>query len=838
MTTQAMPTYLQPFPKRITAERPIPVELWPDMKGVRTAKTVVHKPDLKSWQKFWKTAVEFTLVSVDFETSGLTPFHGTRIVGVAVAYYDGKNIQAGYWNFRHTGHKAHRWCQNHEAEKATKHQKTCKACKKDILEGMCPGYKEEYPQLPLTALQDMVPVYKKCIIGGQNFKFDEKHGHVDGLPVPETVLDAMLIAHLWDENKRFYNLASLGKEMGEVKLGDSVKDYMEEHGLKAEGHGHEQVACSVEAPYAIEDTVLVLKRLQFERERWVLLQDPKIMEVFQIENAQSTVVAQMEIDGMKLDLPFVEMGIKQLDEEMAEIEAEIYKDAGKKFDILSTDQLWDILAKRGHKPLRLTPKDHKPSLTDFDLGQYNDTLCELVKTYRSRSKMVGTYFKPFRDTHIDPKGFLHPDFFIHGTVSGRSSCREPNLQNMTKFEKFGTRTRTGSIAQAIREGVKGEEAEYPHLEVRRCFIPRSPNHSLLFADYAQMELRVFAEYADEKFMLQALADGKDIHAETARKVFPNFPDEKTDPKLYGYFRQLAKQISFGILYGMGKNKLAVQLDVPVDETVRLCRMVTVAAAEGFDIKGVTHLTVEQCEKIIEDQKVMTVSRQWSGLKVLERETKMKISPEPLEEFLFGDPERKAKHQRLMYSANVFLGNFHNQFPKIKQFTKGIEKAIGTRGYIFNRYGRRYHLKSDEAYIGINRLVQGSSADMVKIAQWRCHELLKGTQSYLINSVHDELQFDIHHSETHLIEKIRGAMEYFPDMQVKMKVDMDYSHLSWSDKHEWENEEEFKKSLKEFKDGAAAKNTGKSSGARVAKSNPPRTVSKGARKGKPRVPVAR
>lgn len=812
--------HLQQFPKLVSAERPIPVELWPDLKGVRQAKTVVFKPDLKHWQKFWKTAARFPLVSVDFETSGLTPFHGTRIVGVAAAFFDGHDIQAGYFNFRHIGHEAHDMAPVGKGKNKTV--------------AKCPGYIEEYPKLPLSALHDMVPVYEKCIIGGQNFKFDIKHGYVDGLPIPARVLDTMLIAHLWDENKRFYNLDILGKEMSEQKLGNSVKVYMEEHGLKADGHGHEQIACSIEAPYAIEDTVLVLKRLQFERERWATLNDPKIMEVFQIENAQTPVVAQMEIDGMKLDAQFIETGVKQLDEEMAKVAEDIYKEAGKKFDILSTDQLWDVLANRGLKPLRLTPKDQKPSLTDFDLGQYNDAVCELVKGYRTRSKMVGTYFRPFKETHIDPNGFLHPDFFIHGTVSGRSSCREPNLQNMTKHEKFGTRTRTGSIAQAIREGVKGEEAEYPHLEVRRCFVPRSPNHSLFFFDFSQMEIRVFAEYANEEFMQKAIADGKDVHAETAKKVFPNFPKEEDDPKLYSYFRQLAKQISFGILYGLGKNKLAIQLDVPVDETVRLARLVLVAAAEGFDVKQVTTLSLEKCESLINDQKVMTVAKQWSGLRALEKDTRMRVNPAPLEEFLFGDPDRKAKHQRLMYSANTFLGNFHAQFPKIKQFTKGIEGTIGKRGYIFNLYGRRYHLRSDEAYIGINRLVQGSSADMVKITQWRCNQLLKGTKSFLINSVHDELQFDIHRSELHLVEKIREAMEYFPDMKVGMKVDVDYSHVAWSDKHEWEGVEKFNESLKEFNVKSSV--TGKSKST-VAKSNQSRATSGGASRKKTRVPVS-
>lgn len=802
--------YLAQFPKIVTDERPVPSELWPDMPGVRSASVVTWKPTVERWREFWKTALRFPIVSTDYETQGLRPFHGNRIVGVAASFYDGKKIQAGYWNFRHVGHPPHSWCYNHEQDmkvvkalerdeqvKLAKLKAKCVNCNREP----CPGYEEEYPQLKVGELAAMHPVFKKCIIGGQNFKFDVKFGAQDDVPVPERVLDSMLIAHLWDENRRYYNLAALGKEIGEEKKGDSVKEHMTEHGLTADGHGHEQVPCSIEAPYAVEDTVIVLRRLQFERERWVAAADPKLMEVFQIENAMTPVFAKMEMAGMKLDIPFIREGIAQLEAEMEDLRDGIFKEAGREFDILSLDQLWLVLEKRGLKPIKLTPKDHKPSLTDFDLGQYKDALCELVKAYRARSKMHGTYFKPFLETHADPDGFLHSDFFIHGTVSGRASCREPNLQNITRFEKFGTRTRTGSIAQAIRQGVgKKEEEEYPHLEVRRCFIPRSRDHSLFFFDYGQMELRVFAEYAEEQFLIKALADGEDIHAATAMKVFPNFPKKEDDEKLYGYFRQLAKQISFGIIYGMGVNKLSVQLDVPVDEAVRSIMMVQAAAAEGFDIKVATTYTLEQLPKILEDHAVMTASRQWAGLGALGKAVSMKINPEPLEEFLFGDPERKAKHQKLISSARTFLNNYHKQFPKIKQFTKGIEGALSKRGYIRNKYGRRYHLPTDQAYVGTNRLVQGSSADMVKVAQWRIDRLLAGKKSILINQVHDEVQVDVHHSELDMVEKIRECMMHYPFLNVRMEVDVDYSHTSWADKHEWEGPDEFRKSLEALRVG--------------------------------------
>lgn len=814
--------HLQQFPKIVTAERPIPVELWPDLKGVRDAKVITWKPTQKNWDKFWKMAVRFPIVSVDYETGdtllnpgvgGLKPFHGSRPCGVAACFFDGKEIQGGYWNFRHRGHEPHMYCVKHQDElkaidkseavqatldmgKILKRMEKCETCKK----GECPGYVEEYPELLVEELKKMIPVFSDKIVAGQNFKFDSKHGYAEGLPIPERVIDTMLVAHLFNENQRGYNLDGLGKEIGETKKGDSVKDYMNEHDLDIAKTGHAQVPCEVEAPYAVMDTVIVLKRLQFERERWQALDDPKMMEVFQIEMAQTPVFARMEANGMKMDREYIRRGIEVFEREMKEIEDAIHKEAGAKFNVLSTDELWVVLEKRGLKPISLTAKGHKPSLTDQDLGQYKDAVCNLVKAYRSRNKMWGTYFKPFLDTHMDANDVLHSDFFIHGTVSGRISCREPNLTNMTRFERFGTRGRTGSVAQAIREGVGlKEELEFPNLEVRRCFIPRDENYSLFYFDYGQAEMRVFAEYSNEQFLIKALTEGLDIHAATASKVFPNFPKKEDDKKLYEYFRQLAKQISFGLLYGMGVNKLSVQMDVPVDETVRLVLIAKAWVAEGKSLKAVSAYTLQDLDKVLEDHRVMTTTRQWAGLGALGKDVSRKINPEPIEAFLFrGDPEMKKKYLRIETSAKTFMNNYHKQFPNIKPFIKGIERALGTRGYIFNKYGRRYHLTTDESYIGINRLVQGSTGDMVKLAQWRIDNLLKGKKSMLLNQVHDELQFDMHHSELWLVPKIHEAMGHFPNLGVKMTVDVDYSHESWASKHKWKGDEEFLASLKDYR----------------------------------------
>lgn len=831
--------YLQQFPKLISAERPVPADMWPDMPGVRTAEVVTWEPTLKKWREFCKVAKNFPLVSFDTETSGLRPFHGSRIVGVSLSIYDGKEIQAGYWNMRHVGHPAHSWCRKHDEATKPATRRACEKCQR----GTCSGYKEDAPVIPLFEVKNgLESIFERCITGGQNLKYDAKMCHIDGIKPPHRVLDTMLIAHLWDEMAKGYSLEKLAVEMGEEKLGDTIKEYLDEHGLEVEGHGHEQVPHEVELPYAIRDTVLVLKRLQFERERWEASADPKLMEVFQIENAQSPIFASMECNGMKLDVDYISKGVEQFEREMRELEVKIYREAGKEFNILSLDQLWEVLANRGLKARSTSllsstslresmrgerQRSGKPSLNDFDLtyyGEQGDKLCPLVKEYRVRSKMCGTYFKPFLEEHRDRDGFLHADFMIHGTTTGRASCREPNLQNLTKLEKFGARAATGSIAKAIHQKIADKDAtdDQHHLEVRRCFVPRGPDYSLFFFDFNQMEMRVFTDYTDEEFMMRAIEEGMDIHAAVAQKVFPNFPKKEDDPKMYSYFRTLAKQISFGLIYGMGVNKLSRQLDVAVDEPVRLVKLVLAAAEDGFDVSKAATMTVEECNEFLKDHEVMTASRLWSGLKSLGKEVMYKVNPGPLEEFLFRTKERKDKYNNLLYSAREFLTQYHQQFPKIKQFSKGIETTIAKRGYIFNKFGRRYHILPDEAYIGINRLVQGSSADMVKVTQWRVNRLLQGKKSKLLNQVHDELQVDVHHSELDVVEKVRECMQYFPNLKVKMRVDVDYSHISWADKKPWKDVKEFEESLAALRESTVKEETTKKSPAKKSQVKKPRT----------------
>lgn len=723
------------WPIKATKDDPIPASIWPDLSGVLDAKQKEYANTLKDWRTFWALALKYTVVAIDTETNGLRPAHGDRLIGVSAAFFDGKLIHCGYWNFRHTGHK---------------------------------NYKETAVRLSLSALKTIDAVHQKCCIAGMNYKFDVKMLHADGVDLPVKVLDVMLIAHLYNENLRHYNLDTLSAEMGAHKLGDTIGAYLKQHGLDMDGHGHEQVPYELERPYAIADAVLTLKRLQWERQRWLQLADPRIMDVFQIEMAQTPAVAKMEIDGVKLDKKYVKAGIVILTAQAKDLETKIYALASKTFNIGSEDQLWALLEARGFKPVAMTEKGNI-QLDDVALASYKDPFCELVREWRKRDKVLNTYFKPFVEKHMDKEDKIHPDYFVASTVSGRSSCREPNLQNAPNIGRFSD---TGNA-----------------FETRRCFIPLSSDYSLMFFDEDQMEIKIFAEVSEEEYLLNALKAGMDLHEATARSLFPGFPSKDVDPQKYNELRDIAKRINFGIIYGMGRNKLALKLGIPVDETMRALLLAELCYK---DLPNLVHdfcrWELPQIADAKETHRLNTAlkNKGWDGLRALSKTVAENVDLHGLTKLLVTE----TKNAALTDSAESFLKKYHERLPKIKELTKNIRDTLASRGYIFNRYGRRYHLTKDQSYIGTNRWIQGTSADMFKLTVARVYELLKGRRTQFVNQVHDDLQFYMHHEELDLVPKIVECMTCFPQIKVQMSVTCKYSHVSWADKRPYTGITEF------------------------------------------------
>jgi DNA polymerase I len=289
----------------------------------------------------------------------------------------------------------------------------------------------------------------------------------------------------------------------------------------------------------------------------------------EVEMPLSGVLGRMQAAGITLDVEYLEEMSESVGDRMRTFEEEVYQHAGERFNIGSPPQMAGILYEKLHLPvLKRTTKGRAPS-TDADvLEKLRDhhPIIDALLRYRELAKLKSTYLDALPPL-VDPRdGRIHTTYNQVGAATGRLSSVNPNLQNIP---------------------VRGEIGR----QVRRAFVPGGPGHSLLVADYSQIELRVIAHLSGDEAMAQAFAAGKDFHAATAAKVF-GLPEDQVD----GAMRSRVKQINYGLPYGMNAFGLASRIGIAPDEAsefieayfaqfprVRefLDRQVARAAAEGF-----------------------------------------------------------------------------------------------------------------------------------------------------------------------------------------------------------------------------------------------------------------
>lgn len=250
-----------------------------------------------------------------------------------------------------------------------------------------------------------------------------------------------------------------------------------------------------------------------------------------IETPLVPVLASMEYEGIKVDVDALKKYSKELEKESEDLERSIIEDAGERFNIGSPRQLGEILF--GKLQLLEKPKKTKS-------GQYatsEDILVKLqdkhpivakILDWRQVGKLKSTYVDALPDLVSAKTGRIHTTFNQTVAATGRLSSINPNLQNIP------IRTERGR-------------------KVREMFIPRDSEHTLLAADYSQIELRIIAALSKDEAMLSAFREGADIHAATASKVFNVAPDEVTREQ-----RSHAKTVNFGIIYGVSAFGLSQQ----------------------------------------------------------------------------------------------------------------------------------------------------------------------------------------------------------------------------------------------------------------------------------------
>lgn len=289
------------------------------------------------------------------------------------------------------------------------------------------------------------------------------------------------------------------------------------------------------ARYSCRRAALVLEAKDVLEER--LRQDGNERLFFDLEMKLMPVLLDMELLGIRIDAEYLRSVSAVFEERASKLAAEIFEKAGTSFNINSPRQLAEILFDRLGLPTHgVSPRTKKQS-TDYEtLRRLSGLhpLPDLVLRYRSVTKLKSTYIDGILAVLNPMTGRIHTTFNQAVTATGRLSSSNPNLQNIP---------------------ARGEEA----LLIRKAFIP-SQGFRFISADYSQVELRVFAHLSEDRGLVEAFLRGEDIHSRTAADILGVNPAEVT-PEM----RRIAKAVNFGIIYGMGAQRLSRELDIDLAE---------------------------------------------------------------------------------------------------------------------------------------------------------------------------------------------------------------------------------------------------------------------------------
>ncbi|NDE16868.1 DNA polymerase I [bacterium] len=367
-----------------------------------------------------------------------------------------------------------------------------------------------------------------------NLKFDLQMLRNAGLRPAGPFVDTMLCSWLLDSSGREHGLdACAMRELGILKIPTS--DLI---GLRGETPMSE-VPLEKISEYAVEDAEVTFRLYgHFMPE----IQKRGLGKVLhEIEMPLVPILASMEQTGIHVDAGELAKISDHLAEESARLEEVIYKLAGEEFNINSTKQLQHILFEKlkvheelGVKRLKKTKSGYSTDMSVLEaLSEH--PLPEAILAYRSVSKLKNTYVDTLPQLINQHTNRIHTSFHQTGTATGRLSSSDPNLQNIP------IRTKQGR-------------------EIRKAFKPGIPEAVLISADYSQIELRILAHIAGETALADSFRKGIDIHNATASRIFGVKTDE-VDQTL----RSRAKAINFGIIYGMGPQRLARETGVSMAE---------------------------------------------------------------------------------------------------------------------------------------------------------------------------------------------------------------------------------------------------------------------------------
>jgi DNA polymerase-1 len=378
---------------------------------------------------------------------------------------------------------------------------------------------------------------RRAILVAHNAKFDLHMLENAGVKVGDApVACTMVAAWLVDAQSGGYGLdAQTLKHTGLLKIPTS--DLI---GKKAGRQTMRDVPVDVLVEYACEDVDAALRLWKVHEAH---LREKALFALFwELEMPVLRVLLQMERVGVHVDSAYLADLTVEIQDRLTNLEAEIFEQAGDHFKISSPKQLGAVLFEKlkVHEQLGYKGKLARTSLgfkTDSEVLEKFSAhpIVKCVQDYRELAKLLSTYVMVLPQLVKEKTGRIHTSYHQIGTATGRLSSSDPNLQNIPVRSEWGKK-------------------------VRRAFSAPSSDRVILAVDYSQIELRVLAHLAEDPTMIAAFRAGADIHRETAAKIHGLQPAEVTQE-----MRSAAKAINFGIIYGMGPQRLAREQGVPLVE---------------------------------------------------------------------------------------------------------------------------------------------------------------------------------------------------------------------------------------------------------------------------------
>lgn len=535
-------------------------------------------------------------------------------------------------------------------------------------------HSELIEHLVLDSLKPIFLDSQKTIIA-HNLKYDLIMVEKLGYEIQNRVFDTMIAAYLIDPNQK----------LGMDALAEKYLNYSPISITELIGSGKSQKSMAEIDPktvsnYACEDADITLQLYALFKEKlteWDLNQ-----VAYEIEFPLIQVLAHMEMTGAKIDVKLLSQLSNVMKNENHVLEHKIFEYCGETFNLNSPQQLGSILFEKLKLPSGKKTATGKYSTSEDVLSMLavKYEIADLILQYRTLSKLKSTYIDALPKL-IHPKtGRIHSDFNQHVAATGRLSSSNPNLQNIP------IRTAKGR-------------------EIRKAFIPEKGN-VLISADYSQIELRVIADMANDEAMKQAFINKEDIHARTAKEIF----HLESLQEVTADHRRKAKEVNFGIPYGVSAYGLASRLGI-----------------ENNEAKGMIQQYFERFPAV-----------------------------------------------------KTFMGTCV-QFAKENGFVTTI---MGRRRPIPDIHSPNFNIRSFAERTAINSPIQGSAADLIKLAmiQFELKKKELGLKTKMILQVHDELVFESPEMEVELaVKTIKDVMENALKLSIPLEVEAGVGQ-NWLDAH--------------------------------------------------------